>query len=111
MMIKGIGVDIVEIKRLNIENRRFIEKILTNNEIDCFNQLKNNKNKLEFLAGRFAAKEAYLKAKQIGIGEMSFHDIEILNKLNGAPYLNDKKALISISHEKNYAIAMVLLQE
>ena len=42
---------------------------------------------------------------------IDFHDIQILNDETGCPYLNDKKAHISISHEKKYAIAFVVLEE
>jgi len=110
MMIKGIGIDMVDIRRLDINHRKFTEKVLTNNELSIFDNFQSEKLKLEFLAGRFAGKEAYLKANQKGLGEIPFHAIEILNHENGAPYLNDDEALISISHEKEYAIAIVILQ-
>lgn len=42
---------------------------------------------------------------------MSFHDIEILNREDGSPYLNDEYAQISISHEKKYAIAFVVKEK
>lgn len=110
-MIKGIGIDMVDIRRFDINHRKFIEKILTKKELFIFDSFQSKVAKLEFLAGRFASKEAYLKANQKGLGEISFQDIEILNCDNGAPYLNDKNALLSISHEKEYAIAIVMIQE
>ncbi len=78
-MIKGIGIDIVEINRLaRVLNRqpRLPERILTLSEQDIFNEL-SEKRQLEFLAGRFVAKEAFAKAYGTGIGRhLSFHDLK-----------------------------------
>ena len=52
-----------------------------------------------------------MKACHVGIGAMSFQDIEILNDESGAPYLHDPHAHISISHEKKYAVAFVLIEK
>ena len=119
-MIKGIGVDIVEIKRLNEAfNRwgeRFQRKVFTSKEIQgC--QLRS-RAKLAYLAGRFAAKEAVFKSLEGGI---SWQDIEILAAKNGKPCLyfgerikevinkkGIKRVLISISHDSNYAIAQAI---
>lgn len=60
-MIKGIGCDIVALKRLNVENDDFVLKILTTNEYLQFKSKKTLKQKKEFLGGRFAAKEAFLR--------------------------------------------------
>lgn len=109
--MKGIGVDIIDLTRLDIDNLHFIERVLTVQEYNVFRKIKSNQRKREFLGGRFAGKEAYLKANHVGLSHMSFHDIEILNDETGCPYLNDKKAQISISHEKNYAIAFVVIEE
>jgi len=116
-MIKGIGVDIVEIKRLNEAfnkwGERFQRKVFTSKEIQgC--QLRS-RAKLAYLAGRFAAKEAVFKSLEGGI---SWQDIEILAAKNGKPCLHHgermkgvmskkgiKNILISISHDSNYAIA------
>lgn len=106
--MKGIGVDIVDLNRLDIENLHFIQRILSIHEFEIFQQLKTDQRKREYLGGRFAGKEAYMKAYHKGIGSMSFQDIEILNDQDGCPYLNDSHAMISISHEKDYAIAFVI---
>ncbi|MEG0592744.1 MAG: holo-ACP synthase [Coprobacillus sp.] len=106
----GIGVDIVDLDRLDIENQHFIEKILSINEYNVFRTLNSKQRRLEFLGGRFAGKEAYMKAHHKGIGSFDFHSIEILNDEDGCPYLNDDLAEISISHEKKYAIAFVMLK-
>lgn len=107
----GIGVDIVDLERLDVENTHFIKRILSVNEYKIFCEMHSQRRQLEFLGGRFAGKEAYLKANHKGIGGIDFRDIEILNDENGAPYLNDDKAQISISHEKKYAIAFVVLEK
>ncbi|UTY38725.1 holo-ACP synthase [Allocoprobacillus halotolerans] len=99
--MKGIGVDIVDLERLDIDNERFIKHILSSREYQLFTEMKSARRKLEFLGGRFAGKEAYMKACHVGIGAISFQDIEILNDESGAPYLHDPQAQISISHEKN----------
>ena len=109
--MKGIGVDIVDLDRLDIDNLHFVERILTVEEYQIFRMIHTQQRKLEFLGGRFAGKEAYLKAHHTGLGGIDFHDIQILNDETGCPYLNDKKAHISISHEKKFAIAFVVLEE
>lgn len=115
-MIKGIGLDIVEITRIKKANDlspRFKEKILTPRELGIFDQLKSQRQ-LEFLAGRFSAKEAYSKANGTGIGkECALQDIEILPDEKGQPILYFKGELaqgfVSITHSKEYAAAQVVL--
>ncbi len=109
--MQGIGIDIIELDRLDLSHQSFIQKVLTSNEYLIYESLKSDMRKKEYLGGRFAGKEAYLKARGKGIGEISFQNIEILNDVNGCPYLNDENALISISHEKHYAIAFVVINE
>ena len=77
-MIYGIGVDIENIKKfydfLNKEN--YIKRIYTKYEINELNKIKNKRRKVEFLASRYAAKEAMSKALGVGISnEFSFKDI------------------------------------
>lgn len=109
--MKGIGVDIIDLERLDIHNLNFVKHILSPKEYQIFTKMNSPKRQLEFLGGRFAGKEAYMKACHVGIGAMAFHDIEILNDESGAPYLHDSHAYISISHENKYAIAFVLLEK
>ena len=104
----GIGVDIVDLNRINIDSDHFVRRILTDREFEVYSRFSSNYAKREYLGGRFAAKEAYMKACGLGIGQISFQDIEVLNHESGAPYLNDPQALVSISHEKDYAIAFVI---
>ncbi len=105
-----IGVDLVDLNRLSLDNRLFLERILSSSELERFDQIKNKKQQLEFLGGRYAAKEAVLKALGTGIGGMPFKDISVLNKESGEPYLNIPHSKISISHEDHYAIAFVMLK-
>ena len=120
------GIDIVNIKR--IENlyykypSKFIKRIFTEKEIKNthFYNLSNSR-RIEKIAGRFATKEAAYKALELKSSVIvGFHDIIILDNKLGKPSLlfsekvkksieNDFKVSVSISHEKNYVIASVIL--
>lgn len=121
-MIIGVGIDIIEIKRIEkgIENSKFIYKVFNEVEIkDNFgNILKANS-----LAGKFAAKEAVAKALGTGFRGISLKDISVLKDSLGKPYIilnhnADKKAKefgdykihISISHSRDNAIAYAILE-
>ena len=90
-----------------LDNPQFINKVLTVAEQEIFNSFQSDSRKLEFLAGRFACKEAYAKALGTGIGETTFLDIEILRNEAGAPI--SKQAQVSISHDGDYCIAVVMV--
>lgn len=105
--MKGIGVDIFCLDRIDLNHTHTIEKILTETEYSVFKSFQSDKAKREFFGGRFAAKEAYIKASHQAI---AYSNIEILNNEDGQPYFtNDSKALVSISHETCYAIAFVVI--
>lgn len=124
-MLTGIGVDIVEINRFQRLNDRFGDRIarrlLTDRELL---QYQKRHNSLSFLASRFAAKEAASKALGTGIARgIGFHSIEVKNNDHGQPELvfhdaareliNEKKiirCLLSLSDEKHYAVAMVVME-
>jgi holo-[acyl-carrier protein] synthase len=115
-MIKGIGIDIVEIGRIEKlleRTEKFADRILTVNEKQKFDLLAG-KRKIEFLAGRFSAKEAFSKAMGTGIGaELSFTDIEVSQDTNGKPFISSpitKGVHLSISHSKEYAVAQVIIE-
>lgn len=117
-MIKGIGIDIIELDRIttNMEKARFVDRILTPKEKEVFSNLSNKRRKIEYLAGRFAAKEAFAKACGKGIGKLSFQHIEVLHEENGAPVLTavgyEKETIfLSITHSRDYAVAQVVLEE
>ena len=117
-MIKGIGLDVTDIERITVAHERsakFKERILTPQEIERFEEL-NDSRQLEFLAGRFAAKEAFAKALGTGIGKScSFQDIEVLPNEVGKPMLffkgKEVEGYVSITHTKQFAAAQVILVE
>src|SRR5699024_1240703 len=116
-VIKGIGIDIIELDRIEkavLKNKRFPARVLTNNELNIYEDFSTDKRKVEFLAGRFAVKEAFAKALGTGIGKISFQDIEVLPNEAGSPCLSvstfdTEKIFVSISHSKAYAIAQVII--
>lgn len=117
-MIFGIGIDIIELNRIrDIYNRqpKFINRILTINEKQRLAKLSEHRQ-VEFIAGRFAAKEAFSKALGTGFGkELSFLDLEISSNEQGKPIIKTKKIKnktihLSISHSKEYAVAQVIIE-
>ena len=127
MEILGIGVDIIENSRIkrSIKKKSFITRIFSKSEILYSKKLKDKTN---YYAKRFAAKEAL--AKSIGTGfrdNLRFKDISIINNKVGKPSFlitNKLKMIIkkqlkvssfnfflSISDEKKYSIAFVILQK
>ncbi|TCS78356.1 holo-ACP synthase [Tepidibacillus fermentans] len=122
-MIFGIGVDLIELERIRkiVERSElaFIKKILTSVEIEHLPRLP--RRKIEYLAGRFAGKEAVAKALGTGIGKnLNWKDIEILPLPSGKPTVtlkndywpvDDFKIHISISHSQSMAIAKVLIEQ
>lgn len=124
MAIVGMGTDIVEIVRLEQALRRsdkLARRVLTTPEMAIFEQ---HKDPARYLAKRFAAKEAAVKALGTGIGNgVSWHHLCVENLPSGAPYLifSGEFALrcealgvchshLSISDEQHYAVATVILE-
>jgi len=96
-MILRSGVDLVEIQRFaelqpGIRSR-FIQRVLTQDE------QHEVKDSLSTLAGKFAAKEAVVKALGCGIGLVSWQDIEILHDDQGQPILHLYRHALEIAHE------------
>jgi holo-[acyl-carrier protein] synthase len=114
-MIKGIGIDIIELSRIKVmleRKTKLIDRILTEKEKQKFETL-GARRKVEFLAGRFAAKEAFSKAAGTGIGkDLSFLDIEIESDEFGKPVIVKPiiQAHLSISHSREYAVAQVVIE-
>ena len=127
MKILGIGVDIIENKRIKLlsNNRNFIKRTFSKNEIKISNRLSD---KASYFSKRFVAKEALVKSLGIGFRNgLNFKDIEILNDNKGKPfYFKNKKIdtvikkafkvkrynlFLSISDEKDYSIAFTILQK
>ena len=126
MKILGIGVDIIQNKRIQnlLKNKKFIDRTFSKNEIKLSKKISNKTN---YFAKRFAAKESFTKA--IGTGfrnNLNLRDIEVLNDKKGKPYFSKsikiKKIIInifktekynlflSISDEKDYSIAFTVLE-
>ncbi len=124
-MVAGIGIDMIEVKRVkhNIEkDAGFKEMVFSKNEIAYCDA---KANQFEHYAARFAAKEAFLKALGTGWTEgMNFNEIEIVNDENGKPEMAISgetqqtvslfgiiKILVSLSHLKMYATAVVIIEK
>ena len=127
MKILGVGVDIIDNLRIekSLKNQKFIKRIFTKREIATSAKIKNN---VAYYSKRFAAKEAL--SKSIGTGfrdDFNFKDISITNDKMGKPtfILSEKlkkfikkkfnvasfNLFLSISDEKKYSIAYVILQK
>ncbi|HET7522495.1 MAG TPA: holo-ACP synthase [Bacillales bacterium] len=116
-MIAGIGIDLVEISRVQKalrRQKRFPERILTEREREKYEDLQPPRQ-VEFLAGRFAAKEAYAKAAGTGIGaHVSWQDIEVIADENGRPLMkvkgSDVRIHVAVTHTEHYAAAQVVIE-
>jgi len=123
-MIYGTGIDIIKVKRVeNLIERwqdKFLNKIFTKKEIE-YCQKKPDPS--THFAVRFAAKEAVGKMFKTGLGKIKWKDIEVIHKKSGKPYLNFKgiakkeaekqnieNVHLSLSHEKEYAVAQVVAE-
>ena len=126
MRIVGVGVDIIQNKRIknSLKNLKFKKRIYSAKELA---QSSLSKNKVGFFSKRFAAKEAFAKALGTGFRDnLNFKDIEIINDKKGKPYyLKSKKiskiihknfnikkynCFLSISDEKDYSTAFTIIQ-
>jgi len=117
MYIKGIGVDLVVVERIErmVETwgKQFLTRVYTEKELQyCLPK----RRRYEHLAGRFAAKESFLKAS----GEkLPLGDIEVISRENGEPVLkldSDSRSTrgqvhLSITHDGSYALAMLIISE
>ncbi|MDD5597027.1 MAG: holo-ACP synthase [Victivallaceae bacterium] len=124
-MIVGIGTDIIKIERMKAlfdkHGKAFVDRIFTESEKQ---EASTRCNPIEYYAGRWAAKEAVSKALHCGIGQNCFwQDIDIRNSPEGNPELflsgsaakraaaiNAGRFHVSISHEREYASATVILE-
>lgn len=124
-MICGVGIDLVENRRMEqiIEKwgGKFISRIFSDEEMDYCGK---HAHPTTHYSARFAAKESFLKALGLGLGMgVQLRDISVVNDQNGKPSLNLSgkaksciqqrkvtKVHLSITHTKNYASAIVLLE-
>jgi holo-[acyl-carrier protein] synthase len=124
-MILGIGIDIIEVARVQASHERFGERFLNRLLLaDEIAYCLSHKNPAPFIAARFAAKEAISKAFGTGIGaSLGWQDMEIRRKDSGEPFVilhgkgkklfksrRVKNLLISLSHTANYAAATAVLE-
>ena len=126
MKILGIGVDIIENKRIikSIKNDKFKKRIYSQKELELSTLTIN---KTSFFSKRFAAKEAFAKALGTGFrNSLNFKDIEVINDKLGKPYYSKNKKItkiiqknfnvkkfncfLSISDEKDYSTAFTIIQ-
>ena len=123
-MIAGIGTDIAEVKRFEkwVKNPQMLERFFNEKEISS---AKSDSAKCQHYAVRFAAKEAFSKALGTGISGFGLKEVYITNNSEGAPLLNiegaalsllkerfgECKAFVSLSHEKEYALAFVVIEK
>lgn len=124
MPIYGIGSDIIDISRIqkSLKNDTFKKKLFSSKEIKI---IETKSNRIASYAKRFAAKEAFSKALGTGISKgLSFKEISIINDKNGKPYIElsgktksivrlilkkKYKIFLTISDERKYALAMVII--
>lgn len=119
MSVYSVGVDLIEIERiekmLNKYGDKFLKRIFTDVEIEYCDKKKNRGS----YAARFAAKEAVFKVTGLGLGKgMTWKDVEVVNDEKGKPeirlygktaqLLKSKTIHISLSHSKDASIAMVV---
>jgi len=122
-MVRGIGVDIMEISRIRQAmdrlGDRFLERVFTGQEIDY---CKSRQNIHQHFAARFAAKEAVSKAISLGWGkDFAWKNVEVTNDPSGQPRITLHGRLremltacnihLTISHAENHVVAMVLIEE
>jgi len=124
-LIIGCGIDLVKIERIEKIIKKwgdnFTSRVFTLLEREYCEKKKGNK--YQSYAGKFAAKEALLKALGLGLREANWKEIEIKNAEPGQPIIDTygklkiiastkgvRKYFISISHTKEYAIAEVILE-
>jgi len=112
------GVDIATVSRIRTlsDNPAFLKKVFTQGEMAC---VAGKKRSDALLAGRFAAKEAVMKALGSGWGKIGWKDIEVLNDGNAPKAvlhsealkrLGTRKVFLSISHAGDVATAMAVIE-
>lgn len=123
-VVSGIGIDAVSLERVKKLDRHFLEKVYNERELEEYALLEKAHEdiKAQFLASRFAVKEAYAKARGTGFCETVIpHDIFVEKDSNGRPSVclsgitldnaPHEAIHLSITHESPLAIAMVILEQ
>ncbi len=108
----SVGIDIEDIKRFDNKDEKFLKRIFTDKELDYCLKMKNQK---AHLCARFCAKEAVIKGL---CQKIPYNKIEILKNEKNAPFVNllvegfeNFSFSLSISHEKDKAIACVIIDK
>ncbi|KRM00749.1 holo-ACP synthase [Limosilactobacillus gastricus] len=117
-MIKGIGIDITEIKRVQAavnKHAQFIPKVLTPAEQAQLENLSGQRY-WEYISSRFSLKESFSKAMGTGIGtQVGFQDISFINNDLGRPEVFQSifsgRAHASVSHTDQLVMTEVILEE
>lgn len=117
-MILGMGIDLVDLKRIKeLVDDRFVDRILSADEKKMYDNIWDEKTKLSFLGGRFAAKEAIFKAVSKGKGNTYYKDFSVLNDEHGKPYVisdhftNEVIVHLTITHTSEYAMCYCLIEK
>ncbi|HKL57075.1 MAG TPA: holo-ACP synthase [Sphaerochaeta sp.] len=118
-MVEGIGIDIVNISRMDKLSEAVIRRLFHPDEV-AYALTLESKRRSEYLSGRFAAKEALGKALGTGMAGMRPCDIQTDATETGKPFIvlhgnakalvGERVVLVSISHDPPVATAVVLLQ-
>jgi len=118
--LQGIGIDLVENHRIGrlieLYGSKFLSRIYTERELlYCAPKA----NSVQCFAARFAAKEAFMKAVGMGLGEVRFKDVEVVNLETGQPELilhgrayslvGQRKVMVSLSHTDCCSVAVVVI--
>lgn len=105
----GVGLDLVNKTRFikTLKTQSFYELILSEQEVNEYQLLSDDSRKLSFLASHFAVKEALVKCTQNK--ELDFRSISVKHDEQGAPILDGYN--VSVSHEDDYVIAIVMDKE
>lgn len=112
MQTDGIGIDIVEFEEIREHSSdKFLDRILSERERRVYDTMGTDRRKLEYLAGRFAAKEAYTKAYGSFDTPLNFKDVSVLADENGRPVIQSSYrpkdiCHLSISHSRHYVVAI-----
>ena len=120
-MLSGIGTDLLELDRIRSvyqkHGKRFIDRILTEKEKI---ESKSRSDVANYLAKQFAAKEAISKAFGVGIGALSFQDMEVLRNASGQPIVTLSKKVqvqfqvskihISLSDTQTHVLAFCIIE-
>jgi len=104
-----VGIDIVQNRRVNLQPK-FLGHVLSAEELKLFDQFTTKRRKREFVAGRWAVKEAVIKSLA---SPVPMNQLVVLNLPSGKPYLQSEhlpveQIKISLSHERHYSVGIAI---